>query len=315
MNGKIVMNHDVLLPEHLPSKLIFRDDEFRELETSVQNRVSILLVGPVGSGKTSIVKLLQSKIGQERLVYVDCLVHDTEYAVLKAIVPSVRAAFMRSSFELIGELRRISQSNRMAVCFDNFTRLEDMDVIDKVIALGVTVILVSSVERDLKLLGPNSMPRLRRVIHLKNYSSGEALRILRKRAEEGLARDSYNDDVLDAIVASTNGNITLGINVLRAAALKAETGGRSRIAREDLEGILPRREEIEMSEDERAIMRILREKHAVEHKQLYNLYCQSVASPKQERTFKNYMQRLIGKTLVRVDFSDGQRTYKVVEYV
>ncbi len=314
MNGKIIVNHDVLLPEYLPSKLLFRDREYKDLEASIENRVSVVLVGPVGSGKTSLVKLLQSKIGADRLVYVDCLVHDTEYAVLKAIVPSTRAAFMRSNFELIGELRRVSQSTAMTVCFDNFVRLESMDVIDKVMALGVTVILVSSVEREMQLLAPNSSSKLRRIIHLKNYSGGEALRILKRRTEEGLTKGSYSSEVLESIVKSTNGNITLGISVLRAAILRAETQGRNRIILEDLDNILPKPEELEMSEDERAILAILREKGSVEHKQLYNLYFQSARAPKQERTFRNYMQRLIAKSVVMLDLSTGMRIYEVVNH-
>jgi Cdc6-like AAA superfamily ATPase len=221
---------------------------------------------------------------------------------------------MRSSFELIGELRRISQTSKMTVCFDNFVRLEDASVIDKVIALGVPVILVSSVERELKLLAPNSSHRLRRVIQLKNYGNDEALKILKKRAQDGLARDSFSEDVIESIVRRTDGNIALGISVLRAASLRAETQGGTGITPEDVESVAPsQREELEMNEDERLIVKILREKGLVEHRQLYNLYCQSASMPKQERTFRNYMQRLIGKSLVRMDFSEGLRTYRLVE--
>lgn len=314
MSGKIIVNHDVLLPEYLPSKLLFRENEYRELEASVENRVSVVLVGPVGSGKTSLVKLLQNKLGADRLVYVDCLVRDTEFSVLKAIVPSTRAAFMRSTFELIEELRRISQSIAMTVCFDNFVRLRDMNIIDKVSALGITVILVSSVERDLQLLSANATPKFTGIVKLKNYSFQEAMKILNARAEHGLLKGSYNDETLRSIIDSTDGNITLGINVLKAVASKVETEERNMISLEDVVNFLPKnREDLELTEDERVIMGIIREKISVEHKQLYNLYCQSATSPKQERTFRNYMQRLIAKSLVRTDFSNGIRTYEVVD--
>lgn len=315
MSGKIIVNHEVLLPDYLPPKLLFRDTEYQELLTSVKNRVSVLLVGPVGSGKTSLVKLLQRELGADAVAYVDCLIHGTEYAVLKEIVPSVRAAFLRSNFELIEELRRTAQNERMIICFDNFVRLRDVGVIDRIMALGITTILVSSVERDLHLLGHNSTSKLARIIKLKNYSSEESYRILKARIEHGLARGSFSDDVLKSIVDSTDGNIAFGVSVLRAAALKVETEERSKIEIEDLQRLLPKhREDLDLTEDERVIVGILREKRSVEHRLLYNLYCQSAPSPKQERTFRNYMQRLIAKSLVRMDFSDGSRMYRVIEH-
>ncbi len=314
MSGNIITNHDVLLPEYLPAKLLFREDEYQHLLTSVKNRVGTLIVGPVGSGKTSLVRMLQRDIGSDNFAYVDCLVHDTGYAVLKEIVPGVKSAFLRSTFELIEELRRISNGMKM-VCFDNFVRLKDLDVIDKVVALGMTIILVASVERDMHLLGPNSSPKMARIIKLENYITQEAYRILKRRAEQGLTEKSYDDAILKTIIDSTDGNITLGLNVLRAAALKAETDRRSKIALDDLRDLLPMsRQDIELTEDERAIMKILREKRSVEHKQLYNFYCQSATSPKQERTFRNYLQRLIAKSLVKVDYSNSLKTYQVIEH-
>lgn len=71
---------------------------------------------------------------------------------------------------------------------------------------------------------------------------------------------------------------------------------------------------MELTEDERVVIEVLREKRSMEHKQLYNLYCQSARSPKQERTFRNYMQRLIAKSLVRIELSNGQRIYEVVKH-
>lgn len=77
--------------------------------------------------------------------------------------------------------------------------------------------------------------------------------------------------------------------------------------------LLEHKEDLDLTEDERVIMGILRGRASVEHKQLYNLYCQSARSPKQERTFRNYMQRLVAKFLVVIDFTNGQRVYRVVE--
>lgn len=315
MNGKIVANQDVLLPEHIPDKLLFRETEYQALVLNVKNGISTLILGPVGSGKTALVKILQKELGKEKLPYVDCMVHDTGFAVLKEIIPTVKAAFLRSTFELVEELRRLSRDVKKVICFDNFVRLKDVDIIDKVMALGLIVILVSSIDRDLHRLGPNSTAKITGLIRLRNYSMREAYKILRARADHGLAKGSCDDNVLKSIVGSTDGNITLGLNVLRAAALKVEAQGRSEIGVEDLETLLPKhREDLDLTEDERVIMAILREKVSVEHRQLYSLYCQSARAPKQERTFRNYMQRLVAKFLVVIDFSNGQRVYRVVEH-
>ena len=193
MKGKIVVNQEVLLPEYLPDKLSFREVEYRELSASVRNRISVFVVGPVGSGKSSLVKLLQRETGAERFRYVDCLIHDTEYAVLKEVVPMMRAAFLSSTFELIEELRRLSRKIRLTVCLDNFVRLERMDVVEKLTALGLTIILVSGVERDLQLLPANAAPKPPRVPTLRDYADQETYGILRERAQEGLVKSSFED--------------------------------------------------------------------------------------------------------------------------
>ena len=225
----------------------------------------------------------------------------------------MKAAFLRSTLELIEELRRPSRSGELVVCLDNFVRLEKMDVVEKLAALGITMILVSSVERDLRLLRSNTVSKPTRLLSLRNYSGGEAAAILRQRAQEGLVRGSFDEVLLRSIVASTDGNVTLGINVLRAGALRAEAGGNNKIQLKDIHGLLPRNQgDLELAEDERQIVRILREKGSVEQKQLYTLYCQSTAAPKQERTFRNYLQRLIAKSLIRVQFRENVRVYEAV---
>jgi len=177
MKGKIVVNQEVLLPEYLPDRLLFREVEDRELSANVRDRTSVFVVGPVGSGKSSLVKRLQQEMGTERFRYVDCRIHDAEYAVLKEVIPTVRAAFLRSTLELIEELRGLPRKIRLTVCLDNFVRLGRMDV----------------VERDLQLLRANAAPKPPRVPTRRDYADQEAYGILRQRAQEGLVKGSFED--------------------------------------------------------------------------------------------------------------------------
>ena len=74
------------------------------------------------------------------------------------------------------------------------------------------------------------------------------------------------------------------------------------------------KQDLELTEDERVVMGILRERGSTEHKQLYTLCCQSTPAPKQESTFRNYLQRLAAKSHIRFEFRDNLRVYDVVAH-
>lgn len=110
------------------------------------------------------------------------------------------------------------------------------------------------------------------------------------------------------------GNITMALAVLRAVALKAESEGKNSIDEVSLEEMLPQTDCLdELSNDERVIFRILSEWKNLPSNRLYAFYAQAAKYPKCERSFRNYMENLCSKGLVKAIGDKRGRVYELVE--
>ena len=150
---------------YLPEKLTYRESEFSQLVNNVRNGVNTLIVGPVGSGKTTLVKLCAKEIRKEiELIHIDCNIYDTQYAVLREILPNSKLIVYKSVYELVKILADVLKRRRLVICFDNFTRMKEPEIIRKVIGLGTTVVLVGAVEREAAELHENLISAFRSLI-------------------------------------------------------------------------------------------------------------------------------------------------------
>jgi len=309
---QIVADPDPLSQSFLPKKLLHREKEYQQLIGNIKNRVNTMIFGPIGSGKTALIKLAMNEIRE--LLYVDCLLYDTEYRVLKEIIPSNRFIVCRSNYELFKELQKIAKERKFVICFDNFTQLKNVDVVKKIMSIGVCVILVGRVERDSPSLNQNMISNFPSVIRLEEYSVEQTTDILRDRAKAALQESSYMESSLRKIAEKIGGNITLALSVLRAASLKAENENRASIDEIDLDVMLPQEDCLdELSSDERTIFKILSKQKSLPSNRLYAFYAQTAKYPKCERSFRNYMESLRSKGLVKAIGDKRGRIYEAVE--
>lgn len=52
----IISNKEVLSKDFIPEKLIYREDERKQLSGNIRNSVHTILTGPYGCGKTTLAK-------------------------------------------------------------------------------------------------------------------------------------------------------------------------------------------------------------------------------------------------------------------
>lgn len=310
MSG-ILMNAELLSPNYLPEKLLFREREMSQLKSNLQNFVSTIIVGPCGSGKTTLVKKVLSSEEFRKVLpcYIDCAIYQTTYSILKEIVPRSEFIFYRSNYELIKELMKQTKERKFVVCLDNFECMKDYSLIAKLLRMGTCTILVSDSEESLALLTENIRSNIS-VIRIQPYSYEQTLEILKERAEKSLAKWSFSDIVLKKIAEKVKGNITLAINTLKISALNAQNKGKKSIEESDL----PEIEDcpVKLGFDEKILLRILKEWKSLPASRLYDFYMQNTKHPKSERAFRNYMQNLCSKGFVRAIGEKRGRVYEII---
>lgn len=312
MNGKIIVKPDALSGDYLPKRLLRREKESQQLKDNIQNKVNTMIFGPAGSGKTAIIKRAINGSGED-IRYVDCTLYDTPFSVLKEILPSAKLILQRSIYELIKKLAKEASQKQLGICFDNFARLKDPNIITKVISLGVNVILASNADRDVNVLNTNALSNIPSVIQLSNYTIEQAFNILKERAQEALARQSFTDELLMEIAERSRGNMTLAINVLRTAALKAQEANKRKIEVTDLtETLCISSNPANLGEDEMILLEIVREKRRLPSGDLFTMYREKVTASKGKRSFRNYMTKLCAKGFVRATGTNRWRVYELV---
>lgn len=310
--SELLINAEFLSTHYLPEKLLFREKEISQLKSNIQNFINTIIVGPCGSGKTSLVKKV---LGQEEFkkvlaCYIDCAIYQTTYSILKEAVPRSEFIFYRSNYELIKELTRQVKERKFVICLDNFECMKDYSLITKLLSMGICLLLVSDNEENLGLLTENIRSNMS-VIRIQPYSFEQTFEILKDRAEKSLAKWSFSDAVLKKIAEKVKGNIALGINTLKISALNAQNRGKRNIEESDL----PEIEDcpVKLSFDEKLLLKILQEWKSLPARRLYDFYVQNAKHPKSERAFRNYMQNLCSKGFVRAIGEKRGRIYEIIE--
>jgi len=309
MNGQIPVNPEVLSLSYLPEELLHREKERTELKENLKNLINTFICGLCGCGKTILVKRVILDLNKKISVgYIDCSIYQTTYSVLKEILPRSEFILYRSNYELIKELSKYAKEKRFIVCFDNFEKLKDKDLIARLMSLNVCVVLISDEEENFSLLGENVRSNIPSVMKLEPYTTEQSIDILEDRAEKALGKGTYTDLVIKKIAEKINGNIALGISALKIAALKAESVNKKAIEESDIQ--INNDCPLKLNHDEKTLLRILEEWKSLPASRLYDFYVQNSRYPKGERSFRNYMESLCSKGLAKAIGDKRGRIYE-----
>ena len=312
--NQILINPEVLSQSYLPEKLLHRDKEKAELTNNLKNFINTFICGPCGSGKTTLAKRVIHNLNKRVVVaYVDCSVFQTTYSILKEIIPRSKFILYRSNYELIKELLKYAKERRFAVCFDNFEKLKEKDLIARLMSLNLCVVLISDNEENISLLSESVKSHIPSIIRLQPYTTEQSFDILKDRAEKALTKGTYTDVIVKKIAEKIKGNIAFGINALKVSALKAESENKKAIEESDVQ--INNNCPIKLNQDEKVLLKILKEWKNLPASRLYDFYVQNSRHPKSERSFRNYMEKLCSKNLVRAIGEKRGRVYEVVEHV
>ncbi|MFB6142292.1 MAG: ORC1-type DNA replication protein [Halorientalis sp.] len=285
--------------DYLPETFHHRGSQMESLKYALRPAVrgsrplNVIARGPPGTGKTTGVQKLFSELRAEapdvEAVRVNCQVNSTRYSVFSRLFeglfdyepPSSGVSFKK----LFGQItdRLVEDEQVMVVALDDVNYLfyenEASDTLYSLLraheehaGAKIGVICISS-DLDLDVIDALD-GRVQSVfrpeeVYFPKYDQGEIVDILRERVERGFRDGVVPPTVLDEVAARTadsNGDLRVGIDLLRRAGLNAEMRAATELAVEDVEDAYDKSKYVHLSralrglsDSERALVEVLAE--------------------------------------------------------
>ena len=302
--------------EHL-KKLMHREAECRQLVSNLKNFVNTLVYGPHGSGKTALLRQVAQEANSSKIraLYIDCSLYQTANAVLREILID-RPVASRSNYDLLKKLMERARNTKFVVCLDHIESMKQKEIVSQLMQAGICVILASETIECVSALGLTVKTSIGSMVELRPYTTEEAVDIVQERMAGGVGGIACLIETIVKIVQTTKGNMASILSILKVAALRAQNQKRESIQDSDLEGLLSAHDCAEgLNADERLILKILHEWKSLPASRLRDFYIEKCRYPKSERAFRNYMENLCSKGLVKALGEARGRSYEITEEV
>ena len=264
----VFRNEHVFEIDYLPETFHHRETQMESLKYALRpaargsRPLNVIARGPPGTGKTTGVQKLFSELRAEapdvQAVRINCQVNSTRYSVFSQLFegvfdyepPSSGISFKRL-FEQVTD-RLVEDEEVLVVALDDVNYLfyenEASDTLYSLLraheehaGAKIGVICISS-DLDLDVIEELD-GRVQSVfrpeeVYFPTYSEGEIADILGERVERGFHEGVVSAPVLDrvaALTAEANGDLRVGIDLLRRAGLNAEMRAATEVSTEDVE--------------------------------------------------------------------------------
>jgi cell division control protein 6 len=285
--------------DYLPETFLHRDSQMESLKYALRPAVrgsrplNVVARGPPGTGKTTAIKKLFGELRAEamdvRAVQVNCQVNGTRYSVFSRLFegifdyepPSSGISFKK----LFGQItdRLVDDEEVLVVALDDVNYLfyenEASDTLYSLLraheehaGAKIGVICISS-DLDLDVIEELD-GRVQSVfrpeeVYFPTYDEREIADILHERVKRGFRDGAVTTTVLDRVAqltADSNGDLRVGIDLLRRAGLNAEMRGATEVSVDDVEDAYDKSKYVHLSralrglsESESALVEVIAE--------------------------------------------------------
>lgn len=317
MGSRIVTTHEALSESYIPQNILHREKELTQLSSAI-SVVNTFVYGPTGSGKTLLIKKAIQDLNAKSsgmAIYIDCCLYQTTNAIFHEILLSMNTIVSsKSNYALTKRLKeRVRRLDHgLSICLDHFERLKEIETVNRLLSLEIKLVIVSDSHETFRKLNSMGKANITNMIEIPNYTVDQASDILFDRTREALEGTAYSDETIRKIAQAGSGNITLALNLLRSQVLKAESEGKNSIDEVEFnfENDCPNDK---LSDDERTLIKILKESKSMPGGRLFDFYREQARYPKGKRSFRNYMQDLCLKGLVKNIGDRRGRIYEIVQ--
>ena len=333
--GAIFADARVFAADWVPSDFHSRDAQLNSMATALEPildgdpTTGLFLHGPSGTGKTSSSRYLLEKLRQHMFdletAYVNCWSDHSRYRVLYRIADDVRgvapAKHERSSSALLEAIRGVDEP--IVVLLDEADQLDEPEILfDLFEEPALEAIITANNFQDVTVgLDERIQSRLRSYKHVKfnRYSPSALLPILEQRTNHGLQPDVIDQDLLEDIVRSANGNARDAIAALKGAAQAAVdesadtiSAEHVRVAIETASQDVQRETLSRLNEHQYAIYEIVFEYDTLSPGDIFDRYRDRVDEPRSQRTVRKYLRKLSEYDLLTATGTAQTREYELV---
>lgn len=333
VDATIIKNEESLTEVFSPTRLLHREGQRDYLASCLKPVVlgrmprNVFLFGPTGVGKTSLVQWMFDELSghtdNARMCYVNCWKSTTTHAILSKIVTELKVFSnpRRQTKELLEDVENSLKKTgkKLIVALDEVDRLESFDVLYDLSRSGCGIVCISNdeyalVDVDARIKSSLSLERL----EFKAYSVPEMYDILLDRVENAFVPGALSDAVLKIAAMQAQGDVRVGLEILRRAALFAEDEGLNKIGKEHVirahkdAATTKTRQILETLNDyQKMLFSIVDEKGVVKSSELWALFNDRTSGNVSERAYRNYMERLVNLKLVVASGDVRWREYSV----
>lgn len=317
MASDIIIDLQALLQQEPTKKLIGRDNEYRQLQSTLKNSINTFIYGVSGTGKTTLLRkaAIEANSSKIRVIYVDCSLYQTANAILREILID-RPVASRNNYDLLKKLIERTKNNKLIVYLDHIERIKQKDIIDQLIKIGICVVIAGETVECLSELGLAVKASIGNMIELKPYTPDEAVEIVQERMAGSVNGIACSIETITKITQMMKGNMASILHTLKVAALTAQNEKKGSIEAISLNELFSVHDYPKgLNVDERLILQILREWKSLPANRLRDLYIEKSRYPRSERAFRNYMENLRTKSLIKALGETRGRAYEIIEEV
>ena len=328
MREDIIYNELPLTEAFIPTRLLHREGQHHELERCLKPALhrrsvdNVFLIGPTGTGKTSVARWILGSHFKEISCYVNCWKHRTTYEVLKEILLTFQIPVhgREPTSELVDKVEKILKRKKIIVCLDEVDQLKDSDVLYTLARNGCGLILASTHYHALMHLPSRIKSSLALTeLEFPKYRHDEIFDILKDRVQFSFKPGTMKPELIRLASVMADGDARVGLEILRRAGRKAENKGKAQVTIEEIKDAAKEARKFQRSpllsklnEHERTIYEILERKKKLPSGELYKEYCKLASNPIVDRAYRNYMKRMTELGLVR---AEGRGRWKVYELI
>jgi cell division control protein 6 len=252
--------------DYVPEQFNHRETQMRELAFQIQpglrggRPLNSICRGLPGTGKTTSVRKLFAEIEETTRklipIYINCQIDNTKFAIFSQIyrklsghLPPASGTSFKQVFDAIARLLQ-KEETVLLVCLDDANYLLYENEMNRVLysllrsheaypgtRIGV-IMIISDMDVDLSRAVDARVSSVFRPseIYFPPYSGEEVRHIMQERVMQGLYPGCLSDHMFDLVVEQTqkSGDLRVGIDLVKRAALNAERRASRTIEREDI---------------------------------------------------------------------------------